>query len=226
MVYEVNGRVFIVKGTPFPYFTKIINMKRSDTNTKKFVVRAKVGVSKVFGPKEVDKELKAVFIRELKDLYYAEKHLVAELPIMTNASSSIELADSIRSHQIETQIHVDRLERIFRWLDLKAEEKKCEAVYGMLQEAGESIKETKSGSKARDVVIISFVQKLEHYEIATYATLRIIANVLRMPEVEKLLAETLREERKGDNMLAAIAQGFMRRNASADGQSDGRSFDL
>jgi ferritin-like metal-binding protein YciE len=180
------------------------------------ISKIKKEVSKVLTNEEEEQGLKQVFINELKDIYYAEKCLVKKLPEMAKASTTAELTTVISNHQLETQIQVQRLEEIFYSLGKEAKEKKCEAISGLITEGEKAIKETPDGSMLRDVVIIACAQKIEHYEIATYGTLRTIAAVLNLLTAETLLGFTLDEEKNADNILTAIAAGFINREAKAE----------
>jgi ferritin-like metal-binding protein YciE len=151
--------------------------------------------------------LNELFIDELKDIYWAEKHLVGALPKMAKAATSDELRDAIEAHLAETENHVSRLEDVFASIDEKAVAKKCEAMAGLLAESTEIISETEKGSYTRDAGIISAAQKVEHYEIASYGTLKTLATVLGYTEAADLLEATLAEEKNADSLLTKIAVG-------------------
>ena len=161
-----------------------------------------------------DSALHELFIGELKDIYWAEKHLVKNLPAIIKAATSQELKDAIQGHAAQTETHVTRLEQVFGLLGQRAAAKKCEAMEGLVEEAKEMIDETEDGSMVRDVAIISCAQKVEHYEIATYGTLSTLAKVMGHTEVENILNDTLSEEKGADYKLTEIAESFVNEHAS------------
>jgi len=160
--------------------------------------------------------LNELFVNELKDIYWAEKHLVKNLPKMVKAASSPELKEAIQSHLAETEEHVTRLDSVFESIDEKPSAKKCEAMSGLVDEANDGVSDTEEGTMVRDVAIIACGQKIEHYEIATYGTLRTLAQVLGHTEAEQLLAETLDEEKAADEKLTEIAEGFVNQRAAGE----------
>jgi len=119
-----------------------------------------------------DSEFHEFFIDELKDIYWAEKHLVKALPKMQKAATSPELAAAFEKHTQETQTHIDTLEQVFELLGEKAAAKKCDAMAGLIEEANGVIEDTEAGTMVRDAGLILAAQKVEHYEIATYGTYR------------------------------------------------------
>ncbi|MDP9047904.1 MAG: ferritin-like domain-containing protein, partial [Bacteroidota bacterium] len=151
--------------------------------------------------------LNELFLDELKDIYWAEKHLVAALPKMAKAATSDKLRKAIEAHLAETENHVSRLEDAFESIDEKAVAKKCEAMAGLLKEGDEIVADTEKGTFTRDAGIISAAQKVEHYEIASYGTLRTLAYTLGYDEAGELLEATLGEEKNADNLLTQIAEG-------------------
>src|SRR6185503_10927426 len=131
--------------------------------------------------------LNELFIDELKDIYWAEQNLVKALPKMAKAATSDELRSAIEEHLEETENHVSRLENVFDSIDEKAEAKKCAAMAGFIQESEAIVAENEDGTFTRDAGIIAAAQKIEHYEIASYGTLRTLANVLGYSEAVDLL---------------------------------------
>lgn len=162
---------------------------------------------------EVPTDLKKLFIDEIKDIYWAEKQLTKVLPKMKQAASSEELADAIGDHLGETKTHVDRLEQIFTILGEKPQAKKCDAMEGITKEGESIVEDTEDGTPTRDTGVIMASQKVEHYEIATYSSLKQIAVVLNMPDVADLLNQTLEEEKAADEKLTHIAAGLDFANA-------------
>ncbi|MBS1520816.1 MAG: ferritin-like domain-containing protein [Bacteroidetes bacterium] len=157
--------------------------------------------------------LNELFIDELKDIYWAEKHLTTALPKMAKAATSEELRTAIQNHLAETENHVSRLEKAFESIGEKAVAKKCEAMAGLIKEGDEIVAETEKGSITRDAGIISAGQKIEHYEIASYGTLRTLAGVLGYDEAAELLEATLQEEKNADSKLTEVAESSINQNA-------------
>lgn len=151
-------------------------------------------------------ELKELFVDELKDIYWAEKHLTKALQKMARSATSDQLRDAFETHLAETEKQIKRLDEVFETVGEKPAAKKCEAMEGLIAEAEELIKDTEDGGLTRDVALISAAQKVEHYEIASYGTLKTLAGVLGYPEAARLLEETLGEEKKTDSLLTDIAE--------------------
>ena len=149
--------------------------------------------------------LKDFMIDGLKDLYWAEKALVKNLPKMAKNATSPHLKTAVNDHLEETKNQVKRLESAFKALGLKAEAVKCDAMDGLLKEAKGIMEETQPGP-VRDAAIIAAAQKVEHYEIASYGTMATYAKLLGEKEVMKLLLETLREEKTCDKDLTKLAK--------------------
>lgn len=151
-------------------------------------------------------ELHSLLVEQLRDILWAEKHLVKALPKMAEAANDESLKKAFTSHLKETEGHVERLKKIFKHLDLAARAKKCNAMEGLLAEADE-LKEDYGDSEALDAALIAAAQKVEHYEIASYGTMRAFAQRLDYKEVADLLGETLEEEGAADKKLTKIALG-------------------
>ena len=149
-------------------------------------------------------QLMQLFEGELKDIYWAENALVKALPMMIENATSTELTDALTSHLEETKVHVARLEGIFLSFGKKAVGEKCEAIAGLIKEAEAIIQDCEEGSM-RDAGIIAAAQKIEHYEIATYGTLRQFAETLGMTEPTQMLKLSLEEEKASDEKLTIIA---------------------
>ena len=150
--------------------------------------------------------LKEFFVDELKDIYWAEKHLVNVLPKMQKATTTRALKNAISEHLEVTKTHVARLEDVFELLDKIPEAKKCEAMAGITKEGDDIISETEDGSITRDVGIILAAQKVEHYEISTYGGLTQLAKTLNLNKVADILYKTLEEEKETDEKLTKIAE--------------------
>lgn len=153
-----------------------------------------------------DSALNELFLDELKDIYWAEKHLAKALPKMIKGATSEELKTTIQNHLTETENHITRVEAAFKSIGEKAVAVKCEAMAGLLKEAEELLTETEKGTMTRDVAIISAAQKVEHYEIASYGTMSTLANVLGYQEVVELLEANLAEEKNADSLLTQVAE--------------------
>lgn len=152
-----------------------------------------------------DTEFHEFFVDELKDIYWAEKHLAKALPKMKKASTSPELAAAFDKHTAETEQHIHTLEQVFELLEEKAAAKKCDAMAGLLEEADGIISDTEKGTMIRDAGLILAAQKVEHYEIATYGTLRVFAQNMGRDDIAKLLSQTLENEKATDLALTEIA---------------------
>jgi len=152
--------------------------------------------------------LKKLYLEELRDVYNAELQLVKALPKMAKGASSDELKQAIEDHLSETKTHVERLEEIFSSLDEEAKGKTCKAMKGLIEE-GSEILEEKGEESVLDAGIIAAAQKVEHYEIATYGTLRSWADLLGEDEASDLLQQTLDEEGEADKRLNEIAEGIV-----------------
>jgi len=146
------------------------------------------------------------FVDEIKDIYWAEKHIVKTLPKMQKAASSEPLKQAFEDHLEETKEHVNRLEQIFQILGAKVQAKKCEAMEGITREGESIIEETEDGTAVRDVGLILAAQKVEHYEISTYGGLAQLARTLGKVDVADLLEKTLTEEKKADSLLTEVAE--------------------
>ena len=153
-------------------------------------------------PKE---SLRELYVNEMKDLYSAEIQLVKALPKMAKASSNAELRRSFEEHLRQTSEHVSRLEQIFEALGEKPTGKKCVGMEGLVKEGAETISEDYEDA-VMDAAIIGAAQRVEHYEIAGYGTVRAIAEVLGENEHVSLLEQTLEEEKQTDEKLTQLAE--------------------
>lgn len=163
-----------------------------------------------------DPKLQDLFVEELKDIYWAEKHLVKTLPKMQKAASTSELKQALTEHLEATKQHVTRLEQVFELMGKKVQGKKCEAMEGLAKEGQGLIDDTESGTATRDVGIILASQKIEHYEIATYGGLIQLAKTLGFVEVAEILATTLKEEKNADELLTIIAEKSINYQAAGE----------
>ena len=157
--------------------------------------------------------LEELFIEELKDLYHAEKQLVKALPKMAKAAASEQLRKAFTDHLEQTKNHVLRLEQVFETVDEKAKAKVCKGMQGLLEEGQETMQEDALEQLA-DLGLIAAAQKVEHYEISGYGTMRTFAQILGNREAVRLLSETLKEEEAADKLLSAISQSLLKESAA------------
>lgn len=162
-----------------------------------------------------ESKLMKLFEDELKDIYWAEKALTKALPKMAKQATSEELIAALESHLEETIAQVEKLEQVFEILGKKPVAKKCEAMAGLIKEAGEIMESTDDGAM-RDAGIISAGQKVEHYEIATYGTLRTFATTLGLKDAADILEEILNEEKSADQKLTEIAESTINLQAAEE----------
>ena len=155
-----------------------------------------------------------LFLNELKDVYNAEKQLVAALPRMAKAAQSPKLQQAITKHLGETEGHVKRLEQILQSLGEPLRGKKCKGMEGLIEE-GKEILEEGGAPEVIDAAIISAAQRVEHYEIAAYGCLRTYALLLGNTEADRLLQQTLAEEEATDKALTALGEGGINQAAVA-----------
>ncbi len=151
-----------------------------------------------------DSDLRELFVEQLRDILWAENHLVKALPKMAKAAKSSNLRKAFESHLSETKGHVDRLGQVLDSMGLSARGKKCPAMEGLLKE-GDEIAEDYKDSPALDAALICAAQKVEHYEIATYGTLCAFARRLGHNSAADLLEKTLKEESACDEKLTKLA---------------------
>lgn len=149
--------------------------------------------------------LSKIFEDSLKDIYWAEKHLSKALPKMSKAAYDEQLSAAFETHLQETQGHIERLEQVFEQLGKKAQGKKCPAMEGLVEEGKEAIEEYEEGY-ARDAALIIAAQKVEHYEIAAYGSLKAHAKMMGQTEIASLLEETEMEESNTDKKLTQISK--------------------
>ena len=160
------------------------------------------------------KKLDELFHDTLKDIYYAEKKILAALPKMAKAAESDDLRAAFEKHHGETEEQISRLEQVFEAIDEKPQGKKCAAIEGILEEGQEIIKEYK-GSPALDAGMLAAAQAVEHYEISRYGTLKTWAMELGHNDAARLLDQTLQEEKKTDAALTEIAISVVNQEAEA-----------
>ena len=152
-----------------------------------------------------DKTLASLFHDQLRDIYYAERKIVKALPKMARGAQSEELKAAFKTHKDETEIHIERLQKVFEILGKRAQGKTCPAIDGILEE-GEEILEEYKDAAAIDAGLVASAQAVEHYEMTRYGTLKTWATALGMKDAAKLLDETLQEEGKTDELLSTLAE--------------------
>lgn len=150
------------------------------------------------------KTVQDLFIHELSDMYSAEKQMTRSLPKMARASTDPQLAQAFERHLEETQGQVERIDQIVEATGFKLKRIKCVAMEGLIEEAKDTIEEIEKGP-VLDAALIGSAQKAEHYEIASYTTLIVLATKLGLSEAKKLLSESLAEERSTDEKLGTLA---------------------
>jgi ferritin-like metal-binding protein YciE len=160
------------------------------------------------------KTLEDLFHDTLKDIYYAEKKILATLPKMAKAAQNDELTAAFEKHRAETERQVERLEQVFALIDKKPQGKTCDAIVGITDEGAEIIKDYK-GSPALDAGLLAAAQAVEHYEISRYGTLRTWAEELGLNDAVPLMQETLNEEKATDEALTKIAESVVNQEAEA-----------
>jgi ferritin-like metal-binding protein YciE len=185
--------------------------------SKKSATPAKKGGSKAVAFDE-ETLLKELFLDELKDIYWAEKHLTKALPKMRKACTSEELASAFENHLAITEEQIVRLEEVFELMDEKARAIKCEGMTGLVQEGQKVMEDTPKGSAVRDAGLIISGQKIEHYEIAAYGSLVQLAKTMGRNDVAEILQVTLDEEKEADVLLTELAVSGI--NINADNESE------
>jgi ferritin-like metal-binding protein YciE len=158
--------------------------------------------------------LNDLFVQQLRDLYDGEMQLTEALPLMAEAATSSQLKNAFQTHFRETQDHVQRLEEVFRGINQQPERESCPAMKGMIKEGNDAIK-AKGDPSVRDAALIAAAQRVEHYEMAGYGTVRTFAHQLGRDDLAQILQQTLNEEGEADKKLTAIAESQVNQMASA-----------
>ena len=159
-----------------------------------------------------EKELKDLFLDTLKDIYFAEKKILSDLPKMAKAARSAKLKAAFEKHMAETDGQVERLEQVFASIDESPKGKTCDAILGIIEEGKEIMNEYK-GMPALDAGLLAAAQAVEHYEISRYGTLKTWANELGYADAVKLLDATLKEEKATDSALSQLAESEVNQHA-------------
>jgi Mn-containing catalase len=158
-----------------------------------------------------------LLIEQMQDLLHAEGQLVKALPKMAKAAHDVKLKRAFEAHLEQTKGHVDRLHQAFELLGAKAKAKPCKGMQGLVEEGAETITEGKDkDEEIADLGLVAAAQKVEHYEISGYGTLRALAEHLGQTKVAKLLSQTLEEEEKTDKLLTLLSPPLLKQAQEAD----------
>jgi ferritin-like metal-binding protein YciE len=157
--------------------------------------------------------LDSLFQDELKDIYDAEKQITKALPRMIKKAGAEELKTAFEEHLQQTEQQIERLEQVFEQLEMPARGKKCLGMQNLIKEGQDMMAEAEDDD-TRDALMIAAAQKIEHYEIAAYGTLRVWANLLGHEEASSLFEETLEEEKETDQRLTTIAESYVNQAAA------------
>ncbi|HTG33176.1 MAG TPA: ferritin-like domain-containing protein [Thermoanaerobaculia bacterium] len=163
---------------------------------------------------EID-SLRKLYVDELKDLYSAEKQILQALPKMIKKAQNEQLKKAFEDHRQVTEMQVERLDRVFEMLGKAARGKKCKAMEGLIEEGKEMMQEDME-PEVMDAALIAAAQRIEHYEIAGYGTVRTYAQVLGEKEHAKLLQQTLDEEGNTDKLLTQLAESSINVEAAVE----------
>jgi len=189
-------------------------MKNTKVNT------SKKSESAINAKPDAAMNLRDLLIDGLKDIYWAEKALTTALPKLVKNATASDLAYALKNHLEETKNHVTKLEEVFISLDEKASARKCVAMEGLINEANHIMEDTLQGA-VRDAGIIAAVQKVEHYEIASYGALATFARTLGEEEAASILEDILAEEKAADETLSQLAETSINEEANdSDEESD------
>jgi ferritin-like metal-binding protein YciE len=157
-----------------------------------------------------------LYLAELKDLYDGEERITKALPKMAEAANSAELRSAFEQHLEQTRIHLQRLERIFQMMDETPKGHKCKGLVGIIDEGEEMIDEGEDAPAAvSDAALIGAAQRVEHYEIAAYGTVRTFARRLGYEDHAQILNETLQEEGETDKKLTSLAESYINEEAKS-----------
>jgi Mn-containing catalase len=162
-------------------------------------------------------QLKELLVEQLQDLLHAENQLTGALPQMAEAAHHPKLKEAFEKHLVQTQGHVERLRKVFEMLGEEAEPKPCKAMVGLIEEGKETIEEgAKKAPIAADLALIGAAQRVEHYEIACYGTVRSLARQIGEIDAARLLSHTLGEEENTDFLLTVISDPLIQQAALED----------
>lgn len=159
-----------------------------------------------------EKNLEALFLHGLKDIYFAEQMILKNMPSLAEAAETEELKAAFETHRSETQGQIKRLEQIFEILGQKPEGVPCEAIQGIIKE-GQEVMQEFAGGEAFEAGLIAAAQSIEHYEISRYGTLRAWAQQLGHDQIADLIEQSLEEETDTDELLTELAEGSINQEA-------------
>jgi len=160
-------------------------------------------------------QLKELLVEELQDLLHAETQLTKALPKMAEAAHNPKLRETFEKHLLQTENHVERLRTAFELLGEKAQAKPCKAMEGLVAEGEETIEEGKEKEElSADLALVTAAQKVEHYEISAYGTLRTLARQIGEFEVAELLTHTLGDEESADFLLTEVSKPLIQQATS------------
>ena len=160
------------------------------------------------------KTMEDLFVETLKDIYYAEKQILKALPAMVKKAGDKKLKDALETHRQETEGQIDRLEQVFKIMDVPARGKKCQAIEGIIAEAKEHMEDIED-PEVLDAGMIGSAQAVEHYEITRYGTLIAWAKQIGRDDAIELLEANLEEEKNADLLLSQIAEDAVNEKADA-----------
>ena len=160
------------------------------------------------------KTMEDLFVETLKDIYYAEKQILKALPAMVKKAGDTKLKDALETHRQETEGQIDRLEQVFKLMDVPARGKKCQAIEGIIAEAKEHMQDIED-PEVLDAGMIGSAQAVEHYEITRYGTLIAWSKQLGRDDASELLEANLEEEKNADMLLSQIAEAAVNEKAAA-----------
>lgn len=168
---------------------------------------------KNYATEQEGEKLKELFVDGLKDIYWAEKQLTKALPKMAKAATSEDLKAAFEEHLSETEGQISKVEQVFEIIGEKAKAKVCPAMEGLVKEGEEIIESTDKGTMVRDCGLIMSAQKVEHYEMASYGTLRTLARILGHDDAAEILQSILDEEGAADKKLTELAESHINEEA-------------
>lgn len=199
--------------------TKKSTAKKSTAAKRTTTAKKTTGTRMVKAKSTAAEGLRDLFVDSLKDIYWAEKALTKALPKMSKNATSADLKKAIDEHLAVTEEQIKRVEQVFESIGEKAVAKKCDAMDGLIKEGEGIMEETEIGA-VRDAGIIAASQKIEHYEIASYGTLRVFAEILGETQAQELLSVTLEEEKEADAMLTGIAESSINIEAAEEEEEE------
>ena len=165
--------------------------------------------------------LEEILVEEMQDLLHAENQLIKALPRMAKAAREPKLREAFQRHLEETKGQVERLKEAFELLGARAKAKPCRGMQGLVEEGQEIMAEGKEKDEIlADLALVASAQKVEHYEISGYGTLRTIAERAGQPKVAKLLAQTLAEEEKTDRLLTELSAPLLEQALEGAGEEE------